>query len=220
MTKSLGIVYNKNKKEIIENLGQRLSWPSSTELSNKYDIRAEFIDIYKTKDLEIIGRINDGDSFNLNYEFNQTVELDAVYEYNENNEQIKVTSGTLYDVYDATGFDFSPEESKNWLKIEIVRLSGDRPDSPEINLGDVVNVRIESWTPDLSGIDTTDNTAIKSKVVNPEGYIPIRIGLTSGVCNAEHQFSIPGIYQFPAKNIRIDGYRLYEYKEVDVCMEW
>lgn len=220
MVKSLGIAYNKNTKNIIENLGQRITWPSSTELSEKYGVRAEFIDIYKTKDLEIIGRVNDGDSFNLEYEFNQTVELDAVYEYNEDNEQVKVTSGTLYDIYDAIEFDFSPEENKNWLKIEIARLSGDHPDSPEINLGDVVNVKIESWTPDLSGIDTNDNNAIKSRVINPEGYIPIRIQLNNGVCNAEHQFSIPGVYQFPAKNIRIDGYRVYECKEVDVCMEW
>lgn len=117
-----------------------------------------------------------------------------------------------------TGVDFSSEDSKNWLRTTITKTDGNL-DSEAINLGDTVNVKIESLLPDKSGIDESDNNVIDAIIINPNSEIPVKIHLIDGVCNAAHQFSIPGRYSIPS-GARISGYRVENPQIIDVCMEW
>lgn len=142
MATRLGIAYNSNTKEVLENLGNRVDFPSVSAISSNHDVRADFVNIWYTRDSETIRRVGYGDSYELVYGPNEPRTLDAVYDLSG----VLVESGTVYDFYRATGISFAPEDTKDQI---VFYTNKDKV----LNDGvDEVLVTAEIKDPTLSGV--------------------------------------------------------------------
>lgn len=142
MSTRLGIAYNMNTKEVLENLGNRVDFPSVSTIGFNHSVRADFVNIYYTKDSETIRRVGYGDSYELVYGPNEPRYLDQVHDASG----VLIDSGVLYDFYSATGISFAPEDTKDQI---VFNTNKDKV----LNDGvDEVLVTAEIKDPALSGI--------------------------------------------------------------------
>lgn len=132
------------------------------------------LSVLVTTDRTIMDRIQDGSSFDLTFEESQLVSL-----------------------------DFSPEESKRYIKISTDknRIAADGSDTAVVT--------IEVWKPDNSGIASGISVVRFIDVMSSfYGSIKYRIEIQSGVASIPFSTTVPGVWTFPANPRRYEDLRV------------
>lgn len=90
-----------------------------------------------------------------------------------------------------TDIDWSPEENKVWIKMysDEVEIKNDGVDS--------VNLRLEVWKADLSGIATNINTTADVPIKTPDGNRWAKATVVNGVFEKSFKTTKPGEWVFP-----------------------
>jgi len=110
-------------------------------------------------------------------------------------------------VNEVTAIDFSPEDSKRFVKIysDVSEIDGDGIDEAQITL--------EVWKSDGSGIDTAVTATSKISVLTPNGKRWMKVSVVNGTVTKTFKTTIDGTWIFPAdmkrfENVRVKGSRL------------
>lgn len=145
-----------------------------TNISNIKDIPENDLSVFEVIDSGIINRIRNKDSYDL-----------------------------VWSKSGITGLDFSPEESKRFIKITT--------DKQRIvaNGSDTATIIIEIWKADLSEIDSKVNADVLMDVRSSfYGQIKQSVKVSSGTATISFSTSIPGTWAFPADPKRYENFRV------------
>lgn len=107
-----------------------------------------------------------------------------------------------------SGFDFSEEDVKKWLKVTSssteVEVSGDS----------TITITFEIWKRDLSAIDTSYSETKKIPVLTPSGERNIKVSFTNGVFIHYFNPSVDGTYIIPFQ-MKFEDLRVKERITID-----
>lgn len=104
---------------------------------------------------------------------------------------------------DLTSLDFSPEESKLFVKISVDK------NSIAADGSDTATISVEIWKADMSGIATGITASRLLDVLSSfYGSVKHAVQINSGVGSIPFSTTIPGTWKFPANPDRYDNFRV------------
>ena len=109
-----------------------------------------------------------------------------------------------------TSVDFSAEENKRWLKFSIdkTEISDDGVETVEITL--------ELWKADLSGIETNITASASLAILTPAGERWTKAGVVNGVKVKNFKTTKSGAWVFPSRAKRFGNFRVFNQVTLQV----
>ena len=132
---------------------------------------------------------------------------DYSYYEMQGTDEVRVRDGWEYiltwSANEITAIDFSPEESKRWVKFSI--------DKTEISDDGVetVQITLELWKADLSSIETGITSSASLPVLTPTGEKWTKAGVVNGVKVKNFKTTRAGLWLFPSKAKRFGNFRVF-----------
>ena len=126
----------------------------------------------------------------------------------------RIKDGWEYDLTwtagEITDIDFTPEESKRWLKVSATKTEID-DDGVE-----TVDITLELWKADLSGIETAITASSTIPILTPSGERWSKASIVDGVKTKSFKTTKSGTWVFPSRAKRFRNVRVFNQVILDV----
>ena len=138
--------------------------------------------------------------------------LSLFYGAETNNNVTRIRNGDTYALVwedgEVTGFDFSDEDAKRWVKVTASKteILADNTETTTITF--------ELWKANKSGIATNITTNANVPILTPNGQRKVRVSLVNGVATKVFKTAIPGIWVAPSVT-RFGNVRVWEQASIE-----
>jgi len=122
-------------------------------------------------------------------------------------DEARIKDGWDYDIVwttnEITDIDFSPEENKRWVK-----FTADKTEIDDDGV-DSVEIIMEIWDKDLTGIETGISTTSSVPILTPSGEKWTKASIVNGIRTKNFTTTKSGTWVFPSRSNRFKNVRVF-----------